>query len=87
MNRGVILIAVLTLVITGEVKDINAKKGPAFTPLIAGFGAGFFLFIINAVNADLARLMSILVILGALAVNGPELFKATGNIVKGGKNG
>lgn len=88
MNKGIILIAVLTLVLTGEIKDIKKKNGgPAFTPLIAGVGTGFFLFIINMISTDLAKLLSYLVILGALAVNGPDLFGSASKIIGGQQNG
>ncbi len=78
----IVPVTVLVLVGSTELKQILTKTGPTMTPVIAGFIVGVGLYAIDGVNSELAKVFSILIIIGALIANGEPIFSKLGGKLK-----
>lgn len=59
----------------GKTQSVSVKP-PKMRPVIGGFLVGVFLFGFNAVTPQVTHALCILVIVGALMMNGPKLLIA-----------
>jgi len=78
---GAALIPATAVVVVGlsEADRVISKGTPTMKPVIGGFVLGLFLYGIDAVNDDLARLFCILIIVAAILEHGVTVF---GRVVK-----
>lgn len=70
------LLTVIVVVASGEAKNFLVDKKFTIKPVIGGFILGAFLFALEAWNDELATRIDVLVIIGALLLNGGSITTA-----------
>lgn len=75
MSSGGVLATVGVIVASTESKHLIEKKSLTMRPLIAGFILGLFLFPLDSANPALSKKFQVLLVVGALLVNGSDLIQ------------
>lgn len=73
---SLVIITVLGTVGSTEAKYVIHGTTPQFHPVVSGFLLGTLLFIGGLVSEDITRKICYLILVAALIMNGPDLFKA-----------
>ena len=75
MSAAGVITTVGVVVASTESKKLIEKKSLTMRPVIAGFILGIFLFAIDSANPDISKRFQVLLIVGALLVNGSDLIQ------------
>jgi len=75
VSSGGVLATVGVIVASTESKHLIEKKSLTMRPLIAGFILGLFLFPLDSANPALSKKFQVLLVIGALLVNGSDLIQ------------
>lgn len=86
MSSGGVLATVGVIVVSTESKNLIEKKSLTMRPLIAGFLLGLFLFPLDASNPEVSKKFQVLLVLGALLVNGSDLIQIFNKSVNSAKS-
>lgn len=75
MSAAGVITTVGVVVASTESKNLIEKKSLTMRPVVAGFILGIFLFAIDSANTELSKKLQVLLIVGALLVNGSDLIQ------------
>ena len=75
MSTTGVMATIGVIVASTESKKLIEKKSLTMRPVIAGFLLGIFLFPLDSARPDLAKQFQVLLVVGALLVNGSDLLQ------------
>ena len=86
MSASSVVATVGIIVASTESKNLIEKKSLTMKPLIAGFLLGLLLFPLDSANPELSQKFQVLLIVGALLVNGSDLIQIFNKSVNSAKS-
>ena len=75
MSTTGVMATIGVIVASTESKKLIEKKSLTMRPVIAGFLLGIFLFPLDSARPDLSKQFQVLLVVGALLVNGSDLIQ------------